>query len=168
MGNMRALFVFFAGLLFCQVLMAQVTFPAVPANNSIDTLQTDSISLQILEELKINQDQRLEKMLKWHVENNRKRDGMEGFRVEIFFSSALNAKEQALKRKKEFLSKYPDSNVHIKFTAPNFRVRVGDFRTKNEALKLHKKIQTDYPGAFIVPDIIDFPLLNSENYERPD
>ncbi|MEE4286122.1 MAG: SPOR domain-containing protein [Mariniphaga sp.] len=168
MRNMRVLFLILSGLFFSHILAAQVTFPGVPEDITADSLQTDSISLQILDELNINQDPRLEKMLKWHVENNRKRDGMEGFRVEIFFSSALNAKEQALKRKKDFLSKYPEYNVHVKFTAPNFRVRVGDFRTKNEALKLHKKIQADYPGAFIVPDIIDFPVLNSESYERPD
>jgi len=167
---MRVLFLFLSGVFFCQFLAAQVTFPAAPRNNTINSLQTDSDSLplQILDELTINQDSRLNKMLKWHVENNRKRDGMDGYRVEIFFSSALNAKDQALKIKKEFLSKYPDYNVHVKFTAPNFRVRVGDFRTKNEALKLHKQIQGDYPGAFIVPDIIEFPQLKPKNYERPD
>jgi hypothetical protein len=167
---MRALFLILSGLFICQVVAAQVTFPVAPQNNTKDSLPagSESTSLQILDELTINQDSRLKKMLRWHVENNRKRDGMDGYRVEIFFSSALNAKDQALKKKKEFLSKYPDYNVHVKFTAPNFRVRVGDFRTKNEALKLHKQIQKDYPGAFIVPDIIDFPLLKSENYERPD
>jgi hypothetical protein len=170
MRKMRALFLILSGLFICQVVAAQVTFPVAPQNNTKDSLPagSESISLQILDELTINQDSRLKKMLKWHVENNRKRDGMDGYRVEIFFSSALNAKDQALKKKKEFLSKYPDYNVHVKFTAPNFRVRVGDFRTKNEALKLYKQIQKDYPGAFIVPDIIDFPLLKSENYERPD
>lgn len=170
MRKMRALFLILSGLFICQVVAAQVTFPVAPQNNAKDSLPagSESISLQILDELTINQDSRLKKMLKWHVENNRKRDGMDGYRVEIFFSSALNAKDQALKKKKEFLSKYPDYNVHVKFTAPNFRVRVGDFRTKNEALKLYKQIQKDYPGAFIVPDIIDFPLLKSENYERPD
>jgi hypothetical protein len=168
---MRALFLFLSGLFFCQLLAAQVTFPAASQNNfTIDSLPagSDSLSLQFLDDLTINQDARLNKMLKWHVENNRKRDGMDGYRVEIYFSSALNAKNQALKKKKEFLSKYPDYNVHVKYTAPNFRVRVGDFRTKNEALKLHKQIQKDYPGAFIVPDIIDFPQLKPKNYERPD
>lgn len=168
MGKMRVLFFILSGLFFCQVLSAQATFPVMPENNLADSVQTDSLTFQLLDNLTINQDPRLEKMLKWHVENNRNRDGMDGYRVEIFFSSALNAKDQALRKKKEFLSKYPDYNVHVKFTAPNFRVRVGDFRTKNEALKLHKQIQKDYPGAFIVPDIIDFPLLKSENYERPD
>lgn len=165
---MRLLFFILSGLFFCQVLAAQVTFPGEPENIATDSVKADSVSLQILDDLTVNQDSALVKMLRWHVENNRKRDGMDGYRVEIFFSSALNAKNQALKQKKEFLSKYPDYNVHVKFTAPNFRVRVGDFRTKNEALKLHKQIQKDYPGAFIVPDIIDFPLLKSENYERPD
>ena len=90
---------------------------------------------------------------------------MKGFRVEIFFSSELDAKTQALDKKVEFLSKYPDYAVHIKYDAPNFRVRVGDFRTKNEALKLYKKIEQDYPVAFIVADKIEFPLLKQINYE---
>ena len=38
-------------------------------------------------------------------------------------------------QKVKFLSKYPEHEVHIKYDAPNFKVRVGDFRTKNEALK---------------------------------
>ena len=165
---MRKLFLVFAGIIFSQWLSAQVTFPSWPDTPEEDSLQTGEILVPILDKLDINQDPRLEEMLKWHVQNNMNRDGMEGFRVEIFFSSALNAKEQALNKKKEFLSKYPDYDVHVKFTAPNFRVRVGDFRTKNEALKLHKQIEKDYPGAFIVPDIIDFPLLKPINYERPD
>jgi hypothetical protein len=107
-------------------------------------------------------------MLKWHIENNKRKDGIDGYRVEIFFSSAMNAKERSLNKKKEFLLKYPEYNVHIKYVSPNFRVRVGDFRTKSEALKLYKTIEQDYPGAFIVSDIIDLPLRKTENYERPD
>jgi hypothetical protein len=153
---------------FCifQSLAAQQYIHSMTENRGIDTLRTEL--LNILDNVEVNQDPRLEKMLKWHIENNRKKEGMDGFRVEIFFSSALNAKEQSLNKKKEFLSKYPEYHVHIKFIAPNFRVRVGDFRTKNEALKLYKKIEQDYPGAFIVSDIINFPLLKTEKYERPD
>lgn len=114
---------------------------------------------EITQRLDINCDARLDEMLEWHVEKNKKKEGMEGFRVEIFFSSEINAKEQALKIKTGFLRRHPEYPVHVKFVTPNFRVRVGDFRTKNEALKLYKLIQNDYPTAFIVPDIIDFPLL---------
>lgn len=130
-----------------------------------DSMETEIDFMNIINTLDIRQDIRLENMLEWHIENNKKLDGMNGYRVEIFFSAEMNAKEQALRKKKEFLSNYPDYNVHIMFSAPNFKVRVGDFRTKNEALKLYKMIQNDYPGAFIVPDIIDFPALKSNNYE---
>ncbi len=166
--RMRTLILTIAGILFIHVLAAQVTFPAVSQQYPNDFWDSDADAQEILRRIDVNQDPRLEKMLKWHVENNKKRDGMDGYRVEIFFSSALNAKDQSLRIKKDFMSKYPEHDVHVKFTAPNFRVRVGDFRTKNEALKLHKQIQKDYPGAFIVPDVIDFPLLKSDKYERPD
>lgn len=120
---------------------------------------------EILTHLNLNQDPRLDKMINWHIEKNMKVDGIEGFRVEIFFSSDINAKENALKKKVEFLSQYPENTVHIKYDAPNFRVRVGDFRTKNEALKLYKEIKNKYPVAFIVADKIDFPLLKHKKDE---
>jgi len=141
------------------LLNAQVVFPGITKNPESEVGHTQGDTLFIPDILNINQDPRLENMLKWHIENNRNRDGIEGYRVEIFFSSSFNAREKAFQMKKEFMSKYVDFDVHIKYTAPNFRVRVGDFRTKNEALKLHKRIQKDYPGAFIVPDVIQFPSL---------
>jgi hypothetical protein len=104
-------------------------------------------------------------MLSWHIENNRTRNKIEGFRVEIFFSSEFDAKEKAIRKKKEFLSVYPDNAVHVKYISPNFRVRVGDFRTKNEALKLYREIKSNYPVAFIVADEIDFPLMKPVQYE---
>jgi len=42
---------------------------------------------------------------------------------------------------------------------PNFKVYIGGYRVKSEALKLLKTIQKDFPSAFIVYDIIDFPDL---------
>jgi len=154
---MRILFLFFVSLFTSQVVFAQEI-------NS-EEIPEDSTRIAILDELDVNCDSRLDKMLKWQIEKNKKMEGMEGFRVEIFFSSQMDAKEKSLAIKTEFLSEYPDYAVHIKFVAPNFRVRIGDFRTKNEALKLYKMIQDDYPAAFIVPDVINFPLLKTNQYE---
>ena len=148
---MRINFLIITSLVACQTLFAQVT---ISESNQEETTQP-----AILQNLNVNQDSRLDKMLNWHITKNEKMDGMEGFRVEIFFSADLDALEQAKNKKVEFLSKFPDYLVHIKYDAPNFKVRVGDFRTKNEALKLKKDIERDYPMAFIVPDKIKFPLL---------
>ncbi len=164
-GIMRFFLILFISLFFFQHAYTQVTFPEKMPS---DTLQPQNDSIPLISELKIKQDPRVSKMLKWHIEDNKKRDGMEGYRIEIFSSSALNGLEQALNKKVEFLKLYPENNVHVKFNAPVFKVRIGDFRTKNDALKLYKKIEKDYPGAFIVPDIIDFPALKNNNNERTD
>ncbi len=150
---MRISFLFIIAFFASQVISAQATFPEdIPA----DTLQSN-----ILQNLQVNQDSRLDKMLNWHIVKNEKMNGIEGFRVEIFFSADMDALEQAKNKKVEFLSAYPENVVNIKYDAPNFKVRVGDFRTKNEALKLLKKIDKSYPMAFIVPDKINFPLLKT-------
>jgi len=155
---MRKLFLLISGLLFSQMLLAQVTLP--------DTLQSENDTLAILKKLNVKQDPRLEKMLNWDVENNKVRNGIEGYRVEIFFSSKMDAHEKARQTKVDFLSKFPDYPVYVVFVAPNFRVRVGDFRTKSEAWKLYKKIERIYPAAFVVHGNINFPILKPLNYER--
>ena len=155
--RMRKLFLLISGLFFYQMLLAQVSLS--------DTLRTENDTLPILKNLNVKQDSRLEKMMNWDVENNKERNGIEGYRVEIFFSSKMDAYEKAKETKVEFLSKFPDYPVHVVFVAPNFRVRVGDFRTKSEAWKLYKKIEKMYPAAFVVHGKIDFPILKPLSYE---
>jgi hypothetical protein len=154
---MRIVFLLIINLFVCPFLYAQTPIP--------EENQEQNTKPEILQNLSVNQDERLDKMLNWHIEKNIKMDGMEGFRVEVFFSADYDALEQAKKQKVKFLSKYPDYVVHIKYDAPNFKVRIGDFRTKNEALKLLKEIDRNYPMAFIVPDKIKFPLLKKISYE---
>jgi hypothetical protein len=152
---MKRLILSIISLFFYQFLFAQVTFPG--------EYQIENTHESLHQSLNINKDSRLDKLIDWHIQNNKRREGIEGYRVEIFFST--NDKQKALDKKVEFLSKYPEYNVHVLFISPNFRVRVGDFRTKNEALKLFKKIEKDYRGAFVVKDNIKFPLAKAKNYE---
>ena len=150
------------GIFTCQIIFAQV----IPSE---ENLKENNLP-EKLQGIKVEQDPMLDKMLEWHIENNRIKNKIEGYRVEIFFSSDLDAKEKALLVKQEFKENYPESrdSVHIKYKSPNFRVRVGDFRTKNEALKLHREIKDTYRVAFIVADAIEFPLKKQIEYERPD
>ncbi len=114
----------------------------------------------IFQKLGIEQDPELIRLVELHIRKNESIKGMNGFRVEIFFSSALDARQKALQTKATFLRDYPDMNVYVIYVSPDFKVRVGDFRTKNEALALMKLVQNQFPKAFIVPDIIEFPNLN--------
>ncbi len=120
----------------------------------------------LLQNLQLQQDSRIDSLLLRYVEINKRREGTDGFRVEIYFSSGTGAREEALKVKTAFLKAYPDETAYMSFQSPNFKVRVGDCRTKNEALSLKEKISRNYPNAFIVPDIIQFPKLYTDTKQQ--
>lgn len=154
---MNRFLLFILSFFTSQMVFAQVI--------STDENTQESNLPEIIKNLNVTQDSRIDKMLSWHIENNKIKNKIDGYRVEIFFSSDLDAKVEALNIKEEFLEIYPNYNVHVKYISPNFRVRVGDFRTKNEALKLYKEIKDTYRVAFIVSDAIDFPLMKQIQYE---
>lgn len=117
---------------------------------------------EVISKVNPDQDPRLTRMVQWQIENNRRKNGIDGWRVEIFNRSGSNALEEALEVKQDFLSVYPDIPVNVLFNAPDFKVRVGDFRTRNEALKLRKEITGKYPKSFEVRSKINFPTLRRE------
>lgn len=86
---------------------------------------------------------------------------MEGYRVQVFFGS----RNEAQKLRGEFLRKYPDTPAYISYLAPNFRLRVGDFRSKMESEKFKKEISDDFPGSYIVKDEITLPALRTAEAE---
>lgn len=83
---------------------------------------------------------------------------LEGYRVQIFFGS----RNEAQRIRGEFLKKYPETGAYISYLAPNFRLRVGDFRSKMESEKFKKEIQNDFSGSYIVKDQIGLPQLRQQ------
>ena len=57
--------------------------------------------------------------------------------------------------KRSFLQKNPEIPAYLSWLAPNFRLRVGDLRTRLEAEKLLHEMRLTYPGSYIVPDEIE-------------
>ena len=111
----------------------------------------------------IIQDARVAELINKHIILNENQSGIDGFRVQIFFDSGNNSMENALKVKTNFVSKYPDIPVYLIWQQPNYKVRIGDFRTKIEAQGLFDKIKSEYKNAFIVKDKIAFPAIDQGN-----
>lgn len=78
--------------------------------------------------------------------------GVEGFRLQIFSDGGNNAKDRANTALESFKSAFPDIPVYLSYQQPNFRVRAGDCRSRAEARKLQKRIEFQYPNAFLVRD----------------
>ena len=156
----------------CSVIFIFVLF------SSLGYAQTDTLGIrsgissqtEVLEDflgkLQVRQDPRITDLLIRHNQINQKRNGTEGFRLEIFFSSENKAREQAVRVKNEFNLVFPEIAGYVLFQTPNFKVRIGDFRNKSEALKTKAYIASKYPNAFIVKDNIRFPELFTESVEQ--
>jgi hypothetical protein len=117
--------------------------------------------------LVINQSLSLDTLISRHILANKNlfkvnnHYGMEGFRIQIYASNNRNAREESNKARAEFIGKFPDIVSYPLYAEPGyFKVRVGDFRTKTEATKLFQIISKEFPDAYIVPDVINFPDLN--------
>lgn len=79
-----------------------------------------------------------------------------GYRVQVNFGQN---RSDANKVMSDFEAKYPHIPAYMSYQQPYFKVNVGDFRTKMEAYKNLNMLRRDYPGAFVVNDKINPPVI---------
>ena len=118
--------------------------------SAIDTPVTDTAVTDQLRaggDVNLIVDPRIERLMELHAEHEHKQ---QGYRVQIF----LGERKPAEDMKRTFLQKYPDVPAYISWLAPNFRLRVGDLRTRLEAESLLHQLKPEFPGSYIVPDEI--------------
>lgn len=73
-----------------------------------------------------------------------------GYRIQLSFGK----KEEINALRTEFLKAYPETGAYLSWLQPNFRLRVGDFRTRIEAERFKHEIQEMFPNCYIVRDEI--------------
>lgn len=113
------------------------------AQTQADTLQTG-----------VHADPKVKVLLAKHKEVLEK-GHQQGFRVQIYFGAD---KAKARDMKSRFLASYAsEAHAYEIYEAPNFKIRVGDFRTRLEAYRFLKKIRADFPASFIVSSEIEMP-----------
>lgn len=114
--------------------------------------------LNVMSQVVVNADDRIMDLMGKHITINKSNSGkMVGFCVQICFESGSNSRERAERARMAFLSKYPKNSAYVSFKEPNFRVRVGDFRTRAEARGFREEILLDFPQSFVVKDEIKYP-----------
>lgn len=129
-------------------------------------LTTGFCHAQVLGSAEIIQDPRIGALITLHKDvnayilSNPDNYQIEGYRVQIFFDSGNNSSTKAKNVKEKFTLKYEKIPVYISWKAPNFRVRVGDFRTRIQAYGFLHRIIRYYPNAWVIKDEIKFPILN--------
>ncbi len=96
-------------------------------------------------------------MVARHVELNTRVKTMPGFRVQIASFSGTNSKTSAFNLRDRFMIDYPQVQAYIVYDEPNFKVKVGDFRTRLEAYAFLQEIKEVYKGYIIKDNIFAEP-----------
>ena len=89
-----------------------------------------------------------------HLLQNKQNIGILGYRIRIFSESGVGAKDRQKRVRAKFLSLYQDVDAYYSYDVLNFKVYVGDCRTRSEAAKLFVLINKNFPNAIIVRDNI--------------
>jgi hypothetical protein len=95
-----------------------------------------------------------------HLEAQRKSNQKNGYRICIFADSGQKANRSAENVRSAFMSMYSNIRPYKVFNSPFYRVYVGDFKTKSEAMKFLRTLESNFPDAYIVHDVISQSVLN--------
>jgi len=107
----------------------------------------------------IIQDPQIERVFNQDILMNARQPGLNGYRIRIYFDLGQKSRKQSEDVSYEFMQNYPGIAVYRSYVSPYYKVSVGDFRTRDNALKLYYQLLKDYPKAFIVPEWVNFPPL---------
>ena len=89
--------------------------------------------------------------------------GYSGFRIRLYFASSRTAREESAAVIRRFNTMYPYIQAYRTYASPNFKVTVGNFRTRLDAEAFLRRISGDFPDAFIVRERFKYPSIG-----RPD
>ncbi len=120
------------------------------------TAQTDSTSSIV-----IHKDPRLDLLVKKQAQINEvttrdARRNIAGYRLQVINTSDRNA---AISAKTKIYQLYPELKSYLLYQAPYFRLRVGNFKDKDEAEEYRKLLSKEFPNSvFLVRDTIEIKL----------
>lgn len=70
-----------------------------------------------------------------------------GFRVQVFSdNNTRTAKNEARAKAKQVAARFPHLSTYVKYTSPYWRLKVGDFRSRQEADEAAEQLRKAFPA----------------------
>ena len=152
----RFLVIFLLALLPCLTLRAQ-EYRVDSGSAQVDsTLMGRSILSVLGPGVTVNQSRTMRSALDSYVSNNAAKK-LSGFRIRVYFDNGQSARTRSESIARSISNAFRGIGVYRTFESPNFKVCVGDFRTKDEALKVYHALKATYPTAIILKETINYP-----------
>lgn len=135
-----------------------------------DTVQVDTVvkldfNTQKKGSVTIIKDERLDQITEFIGRKSESIEGsvIDGYRIQIFFAESRSI---AQTQKAGFISSYNQHKAYIDYLAPNYRIRIGNFRTKLQAEKFKQELISTYPTSIVLEDKIELPILSIQSTEN--
>ncbi len=109
----------------------------------------------------IHKDPRIDLLVKKQIEVNEEttrnaRRFISGYRIQVINTSDRNA---AIAAKTKIYQLFPELKAYLLYQSPYFRLRVGNFKDKDEAEDYRKELSKEFPNSvFLVRDTVEVKL----------
>lgn len=114
---------------------------------------TTKLPLQNSQPSQVIQDPRISLLIQKQIYiNSLALHNVPGFRVQVI--STMN-RGKAMETKAKLMQLFPQYQTYFSYQSPYFRVRIGNFMTRNDAEQLQEQLNNYFPsGVFTVRDMI--------------
>jgi len=109
----------------------------------------------------VDKDPRVDALVQKQIEINEvttrdARRNVPGFRIQVLNSPDRNKVYAA---KVKIYEQYPDLKPYLLYQAPNYKLKVGNFKTQDEAEQAMQQLSKLFPsGLYVIRDIIEIKL----------
>ena len=156
MSMKKFLIIAILALLPCAMLRAQ-EYRVDNGSAQVDsTLMGRSILSVLGSGVTVNQSRSMRSAFDNYVSNNAAKK-LTGYRIRVYFDNGQSARTRSEAIARSVSNAFPGIGVYRTFESPNYKVTVGDFRTKDEALKVYHALKATYPTALLLKDTINYP-----------
>jgi hypothetical protein len=124
---------------------------------SVQNIMNQGRSWGEAQRLVIVEDPAIDTLVSRYIVANAMKGGIDGWRIQIYRGGHRTASEDANRVRARFMEDYPGIKTYLTFDKPNwFKVKVGDYRTREEAAQTFFEIMQKYPDAYLIRDVIGF------------
>lgn len=149
---MKRIFVILSLLLLSAAALQAQEVETAPVDS---TLLGKSILSVIGSGVKITQSVAVQQAMDTYVRENANKP-ITGYRIRVYYDNGPQARAKSEAIEKTLQQQFRAA-VYRSFESPNYKVTVGDFRTKDEALRIYNALKWTYPTAYIIKETINYP-----------
>ena len=102
-------------------------------------------------DLRVESSARINELVAQKKEYNKKVNSYPGYKIQIYYGS----EKECYEIEEEFNSQFPEIQTSIIFSTPQWKLQVGNYRTRLEADKGILNIKKEYPSAIVLATDIE-------------